>query len=398
MPTRPSPKSKTAVKKAVVKKADAIKAELSRTVSKNTLRVKATRAGALSKKLTSEPSAAGELSRTANIMDVARLAGVSKKTVSRVINDSELVHVETRTKVQSAIAALGYSPDPQARGLSSRYAYLIGMIFDNPTAQYIVSMQYGILDALRDSGFELVVHPCDSKQANYAESVKRFVKQQRLYGVILIPRVSEDEALAQAIRELGVEYIRIAAVELDQPERMIVTNDRRAGRDVARYFESLGHKRIALINGPSRYRSALERGAGFREGLLERGLTLPNDHVYEGGYTFESGVAGAQLLLALTPRPTAIFATNDQMAAGVYKAAQRMGLKIPEQLSVVGYDDSPLAVQLWPALTSCHIPVRMLGQSAAKALLGRRQGKLGFSGTSIEPNLVIRESSQPPER
>jgi LacI family transcriptional regulator len=339
-----------------------------------------------------------ELRHTATIVDVARLAGVSKKTVSRVINDSELVHAETRAKVQAAIAELRYSPDPQARGLSSRYAYLIGMIFDNPTAQYIVSMQYGILDGLRDSGFELVVHPCDSKQAGYIEGVKRFVKQQRLFGVILIPRVSEDGDLAAAMAELGVEYLRIAAVSMDAPERMIVTNDRHAGREVARYFESLGHQRVALINGPSRYRSALERGAGFVEGLNERGLDLPDTYRYEGGYTFESGVAGAQQLLGLSLPPTAIFAANDQMAAGVYKAAHRLGIKIPEQLSVVGYDDSPLAVQLWPALTTCHIPVRLLGQQAAKALLSRRHGKPQFYGSSIEPNLVIRESSQPPAR
>jgi LacI family transcriptional regulator len=347
----------------------------------------------------SVPSRSGKRAsstKTATIMDVARAAGVSKKTVSRVINDSELVHIETRERVQAAVKALNYSPDPQARGLSSRYAYLIGMIFDNPTAQYIVSMQYGILDGLKDSGFELVVHPCDSKQTDYVASVTRFVKQQRLYGVIMIPRVSEDEALAEAMRELGVEYLRIASVPLDQAERMIVTNDRHAGREVARYFESLGHKHIGLINGPARYRSAVERGAGFREGLKERGLSLAPNYVYEGGYTFESGVSGAQQLLLQSPRPTAIFATNDQMAAGVYKTAQKLGLKLPDQLSVVGYDDSPLAVQLWPALTTCHVPVRLLGQQAAKALLSRRNSKTNFVGVSIEPNLVIRESSQPP--
>jgi LacI family transcriptional regulator len=334
----------------------------------------------------------------ATIMDVARLSGVSKKTVSRVINDSELVQEQTRAKVQAVIDQLGYAPDPQARGLSSRYAYLIGMIFDNPTAQYIVSMQYGILDGLRDSGFELVVHPCDSKQPNYIESVKRFVKQQRLYGVILIPRVSEDESLAAAMRELGVEYIRIAAVSLDQVEHMIVTNDRYAGQEVARYFESLGHRVLAHISGPMRYRSAIERSEGFAQGLAERGIKLDTKYIYEGGYTFESGVAGAQHLLSLSPRPTAIFAANDQMAAGVYKAAQRMGLRIPEQLSVAGYDDSPIAVQMWPTLTTCHVPVRLLGQQAAKALLSQRQSKSSFAGSAIQPNLVIRESSQPPQK
>ena len=343
-------------------------------------------------------ASARKLQQSATIMDVARLAGVSKKTVSRVINDSELVQPETRARVQKAINQLSYMPDPQARGLSSRYAYLIGMIFDNPTAQYVVSMQYGILDGLRGSGFELVVHPCDSKQADYVEGVKRFVKQLRLYGVIMVPRVSEDETLAAAMRELGVEYLRVASVELDRPENMIVTHDRRAGIEVARYFEQLGHTRVALVSGPLRYRSAVERGEGFRDGLAERGLQLDPRYVFEGGYTFESGVVAAQYLLSLDPAPTAIFSCNDQMAAGVYKTAQRMGIRIPEQLSVVGYDDSPLALQLYPTLSSCHVPVRVLGEQAARALLSRRNSKSVFTGSSVEPSLVIRDSSQPPPR
>ncbi len=340
------------------------------------------------------PQATG-LRGNATIMDVARLSGVSKKTVSRVINESELVQDATREKVQAAIRTLNYVPDPQARGLSSKHSYLIGMVFDNPTAQYIVSMQYGILDGLRDSGFELVVHPCDSKQANYIDGVVQFVKRQRLFGVIMVPRVSEDDQLAQALQDIDVEYVRIAAVPLDVPERMIVTNDRKAGIEVGKYFESLGHQYVALISGPSRYRSALERSEGFKAGLASRGMKLAPAYVYEGGYTFESGVAGAQKLLSLEPRPTAIFAANDQMAAGVYKVAQRMQLAIPEQLSVVGYDDSPLATHLSPALTSCHVPVRALGLQAARALLSKRQGA-GFAGASVEPNLVMRDSAQPP--
>jgi len=343
---------------------------------------------------TLEKSGAGG---NATIMDVARLAAVSKKTVSRVINDSELVQPETRERVLNAIARLHYVPDPQARGLSSRYAYLIGMVFDNPTAQYVVSMQYGILDGLKNSGFELVVHPCDSKQPDYVEGVKEFVRRQRLFGVVMVPRVSEDENLALAMQELGVHYIRIAAVALDDPSNMIITNDRRAGFEAAQYFESLGHKHMAMITGPGRYRSALERSSGFREGLRTRGLELKEQCVYEGGYTFESGVTGAQVLLSQTPRPTAIFAANDQMAAGVYKVAHRMGIAIPEQLSVIGYDDSPLAVQLWPALTTCHVPVRALGQEAARALLSKRNAIGGFTGSAIQPSLVVRDSVQPPQ-
>lgn len=332
----------------------------------------------------------------ATINDIARLAGVSKKTVSRVINLSPLVRPETREKVSALMRLHGYVPDPQARGLAFRRSFLIGLVFDNPTAQYIVNMQYGALDALRGSGFELVVHPCDSKQAGYIDGIRRFVQQQKLHGVILIPRVSEDQELAAALDAIGCRYVRIASVPLDLPERMLVTHDRHAGAEVAEYLESLGHRRIALVTGPQRYRSAIERGGGFLDALARRGIVLPPASIYEGGYTFESGVAGAEQLLSQTPRPTAIFACNDEMAAGVYKAAQRMGIAIPGELSVVGYDDSPLASQLWPALTTIRLPVRDIGRQAAAMLLSGEPGRGG--SVSVTPHLVTRDSSQPPPR
>ena len=189
----------------------------------------------------------------ATINDIARLAGVSKKTVSRVINDSPLVKPDTRAKVHALMREYGYAPDPQARGLAFRRSFLIGLVFDNPTAQYIVNIQYGVLDALRDSGYELVVHPCDSKSEGYVDGIRRFVQQQKLHGVILIPRVSEDEALAEALRAIDCRYVRIASVAMDEPGRMLVTHDRSAGAEAANYLESLGHRRIGLITGPKRY-------------------------------------------------------------------------------------------------------------------------------------------------
>ncbi|MBU8975999.1 MULTISPECIES: LacI family DNA-binding transcriptional regulator [unclassified Lysobacter] len=340
------------------------------------------------------------LTGKATINDIARLTGVSKKTVSRVINNSPLVHPETREKVLALMKQLGYVPDPQARGLAFRRSFLIGLVYDNPTAQFIVNMQYGALDALRDSGYELVVHPCDSSKEDYIESVRRFAQQQKLHGVILIPRVSEDEQLATALREIGVRYVRIASIPLDQAASMVVTHDRQAGTEAANYLESLGHRIIGLITGPRRYRSTVERGGGFLGGLDARGIELSPDYIYEGGYTFDSGVAGAEYLLAKSPRPTAIFACNDEMAAGVYKAAMRRGLSIPGDLSVVGYDDSPLASQLWPALTTIHSPIRDLGHMAAQMLLSDEPAASAeppAAPRTVTPHLVVRDSSQRPK-
>ncbi|HST44852.1 MAG TPA: LacI family DNA-binding transcriptional regulator [Luteimonas sp.] len=334
--------------------------------------------------------------KVATINDIARLSGVSKKTVSRIINQSPLVRQDTREKVQALMREVGYVPDPLARGLAFRRSFLIGMVYDNPTAQYIVNMQYGALDAMRDSGFELVVHPCESRSAGYIEGVRLFVQQQRLHGVILVPRASEDQALADMLGEIGCRYVRIAAVALDETSRMVVTHDREGAAEAAGYLHTLGHRDIALVTGPRSYRSAIERTSGFVDALARHGLDVPKARIVEAGYTFESGVAAAEQLLSGNRRPSAIFCGNDEMAAGVYKVALRAGIAIPQHLSVVGFDDSPLASRLWPALTSVRLPIRDMGRIAAGMLLQDPAASASLAAGSVHPHLIIRDSSQHP--
>ena len=341
----------------------------------------------------SDAAASGKAS---TINDIARLSGVSKKTVSRIINDSPLVRKDTRDRVEAVMREVGYSPDPMARGLAFRKSFLIGMVYDNPTAQYIVNMQYGALDALRDSGFELVVHPCDSRSPGYIDGVRRFAQQQKLHGVMLVPRASEDQALADMLADIDCRYTRIASVAMDEPSRMVVTHDRNGAAEVADYLLGLGHTDIALITGPQAYRSAIERTQGFIEAMASRGVQVPKARVVEAGYTFESGVAAAEKLLFGKQRPTAIFCGNDEMAAGVYKVAMRAGINIPRQLSVIGFDDSPLASRLWPSLTSVRRHTRDTGRIAA-AMLIQPESAVALSAASIRPHLIIRDSAQPPE-
>jgi LacI family transcriptional regulator len=328
--------------------------------------------------------------RPATINDIARLAGVSKKTVSRVINRSPLVRADTREKVEALIREHHYAPDPMARGLAFRKSFLIGMVYDNPNAEYVVQMQNGALDSLRGSSFELVVHPCDSRNADYIDGVRAFAVQQRLHGVILVPRVSEDQALVDMLREVGCRYARIGALELDDAAHMITTNDREAP-STCQYLESLGHRHIGLITGPQRYLSARERGGVRRDAAAARRAFRP--YIAEGG-TFESGVACAERLLALNPRPTAIFTLNDEMAAGVYRPPTGC-LRIPEQLSVVGFDDSPIASRLWPSLTTVRLPIRDMGLRAAALLL--HDPSVAQNPVTFIPHLVVRESCQPPQ-
>jgi LacI family transcriptional regulator len=341
--------------------------------------------------------AAAGLGRRATINDIARLASVSKKTVSRVINQSPFVKEETRAKIDAVIREIGYQPDPQARGLAFRRSFLIGLVYDNPNAQYIVNIQDGALDALRGSGFELVVHPCDRRSEDFVPGVRRFVERQKLHGVILLPPVSEDQNLTKALQELDCDYVRIASVKLDTSEHMVASNDREATAEVGKYLESLGHTRIGLIAGPPQYRSANERQSGFIGALQQRGVKVAPEYIVEGNYTFDSGVVCAEALLTRSPRPTAIFACNDEMAAGVYKTAYRLGIRIPEELSIVGFDDSPLASRLWPSLTTVRLPIRDMGRLAASKLLPAA-GAEAAATSIVVPHLVVRDSSRPPPR
>jgi len=333
--------------------------------------------------------------KAATINDIARLAGVSKKTVSRIINQSPLVRQDTRDKVEALMREIGYTPDPLARALAFRRSFLIGMVYDNPTAQYVVDMQYGALDALRDSGFELVVHPCDTRSPGYVEGVRRFVQQQKLHGVILVPRASEDQALIDMLQSTDCRYTRIAALALDTISSSVITHDRDGAAEAAEYLLSLGHREIALVTGPSAYRSTHERSAGFSEALAQRGIALAPQRIITAGYTFESGVAAAEKLLQSCPRPTAIFCGNDEMAAGIYRVAMRLNISIPRELSVIGYDDSSLASRLWPPLTSVRRNTRDAGRTAATMLIQpERQPQQQIA--SVRPHLIVRESCQPP--
>ena len=336
--------------------------------------------------------------KPATINDIARLAEVSKKTVSRVINNSPFVKEETRKRVEAVIAEHGFTPDPQARGLAFRRSFLVGMIYDNPSPNYVVNMQQGVLDAVRGSGLELVVHPCNRASETFLAEVRAFVVRQKLFGVVMPPSVSEDDRVVAILREADCPYVRIASVSLDEPACMVVTHDSRGAARAARHLAGLGHRRIAFISGPDSFRSSHERGQGFREGLAEYGLSLDDACVRQGAYTFESGVEAAQSLLSMREPPTAIFAGNDEMAIGVMKAARDAGLDVPRDLSIVGFDDLPMASRVWPNLTTVRLPIRDMGRMAAEKLTARSRGldPATLVQPEVDPSLVVRDSTAAP--
>ncbi|MFM6933627.1 MAG: LacI family DNA-binding transcriptional regulator [Novosphingobium sp.] len=303
------------------------------------------------------------------INDVARIAGVSKKTVSRVINRSPLLNQATREKVEAVIAELGYVPNPQARALALRRNFLLGLIHDNPNAQMVLNFQEGVLDAIQGTEFALVVRPVDRHSPSLFDDIRQFIEQQRLYGVMILPPLSENDALAALFRELGCNYVRMGSAPLDDAAHLVQSNDRQAVRDAVAYLVAQGHTRIGLVQGPDGFRSAAERELGWHDAMKAAGLPHGPDLMARGNYTFETGRdAGGKLIDAAEP-PSAIFASNDVMAAGVLHAARGRGLDVPKDLSIVGFDDTAIATAIWPPLTTVRWPIRTMARSAALKLI-----------------------------
>lgn len=327
------------------------------------------------------------------INDIARLANVSKKTVSRVINHVPTVNAELRDKVNEAIAKTGFKPNPQARGLAFRKSFLIAMIYDNPNATFIVGMQAGILDALRGSGFELLVHQCQRRSPSFISDVREFVERQQPHGVILLPPISENPKLLQMLHEVGCPHVSVAAANVEAALFRVVSRDSDACAEAGLHLVDLGHKRIAVIAGPEGHRSGTERLHGFIGALQSRGLDVPPQFIAQGAYTFESGIQAGETLLSQHPRPTAIFASNDEMAAGIYQVAHRLGLSVPQDLSVVGFDDNPIASRLWPPLTTIRLPIPLMARLAATPLISPIPKQ---DAALVEPKLVVRNSTHTP--
>jgi LacI family transcriptional regulator len=331
------------------------------------------------------------------ISDVARLAGVSKKTVSRVINNSPKVGSATRENVLKVIGSLNYVPSPQARGLAARRSFLIGLIYDNPDPLYIDAIQRGILKVCGPAGYEMVVHPCDIRREGFLEDILRFISRSHVDGVIVLPPISELNHVSQAIHEAGCRYVRLAAAAItDESRRIVVSDERAAVRELVEYLIKLGHRRIGFISGPVGYLSARERFEGFIEAHRKHGIAFDPELKVEGAYSLETGKACTHKLLSLKNPPTAIFASNDDMAAGAIHAAGEMGFKVPDRLSIAGFDDSRVASLISPTLTTIRRPVMQMSSLAATKLINAidsAEGVQPAADTVIMPEVIVREST-----
>ncbi len=338
----------------------------------------------------------------ATIDDVAELAGVSIKTVSRVVNREPNVRQSTREKVDEAIAELNYRPNMSARSLASHRSRLIVLVYDDPSAYevpsagYVIRMQQGTLRACRTANYELLIHPCNYRNKDVKKELQQLIEQARPDGIVVAAPLSNMPKIVNAIATSGTPFVRLSPGRKSRKEFTIATDDREISAEMTRHIASLGHERIAFIAGNPKHKAVTNRYSGYRDGLEDSGITFAEELVAAGDNSIGSGEAAAERLLSLDDPPTAIFAANDDMAAGVVRVANRLGLDVPGQLSVAGFDDSALARQIYPALTTVRQPLSTMAERAALALIGKC-GKPGpAAGTEIIPSqLKIRESTGP---
>ncbi len=329
------------------------------------------------------------------INDVAKHAGVSIKTVSRVTNKESSVRQTTVDKVNAAINELNYQPNLAARNLASTKSYVIGFIYDNPNAYYVIDMQNGILSACQDKGYELLIHPCDAKSPDICDELTKMVKHSRLSGLVLTPPMSEDPKILAALDEIDANYVRIIAGESTDAENglTVLVNDKHGALEITQHLIDMGHSDIGFLSGDQHHESTKERLTGFKDALRLNQLSVVNDWVLDGQYSFESGVEGANKLINLPKRPTALVACNDEIAAGALFAARLAGLDIPKDLSIVGFEDSPFSRQTWPKLTTVHQPNVKIAKVATELLIANSKETVDKKSMVFTPEPVIRDSS-----
>ena len=327
--------------------------------------------------------------------EVAQHVGVSPMTVSRVLSGDAKVRAETRARVQTAIAKLGYSPNVAARNLARASTVHIGLLYNNPSAAYMNELLVGVLEQSSHAGCQVLLEKCGSRNER---AVIEKLLQEGVGGVILPPPLSDSRVALETVRAAKIPFIAVATGRPTAEGLSVRINDFEAAAAMTRYLLSLGHHNIGFIVGAPNQTASGERYAGFAAALNERGLTARPEWVKQGQFTYRSGLAAAEQLLSGPRRPSAIFASNDDMAAAAIAVAHRLRLDVPGNLTVVGFDDTPLATTIWPALTTIRQPVAAMARKAIELLL--EEIRLRTAGSSLGPlqhivnfSLIKRESS-----
>lgn len=341
------------------------------------------------------------MKRNATIDDVAKAAGVARVTVSRVLNNGANVRPETRERVRRAVEDLGFSVNRQARALASGTARQIMLIHAHspelePNSYYNAGLELGALRGCSALGFDLVTRAVDPDDPNRFRLLASILDGARPAGLIVSPPLSDDIEFIEVARRSRVDVVAISAGERARDVVMAVGIDERAGgHAIGRHLVSLGHRRIGFIKGPPEHRAAVLRYDGFLDALREAGIR-EEPWTASGDFTFRSGVEAAERLLGEGDRVTALACANDDMAAGVMLALHRAGLEIPADISVSGFDDTPMSEIVWPPLTTIRQPIKDFTERAVHLLAESRTNGEGVHYDLLPFELIVRESTSRP--
>lgn len=331
------------------------------------------------------------------IKDVARLAGVSFKSVSRVVNNEAWVSDEVRTKVQAVIEQLNYQPNRTAR-LMRTAPFSLAFVYDNPNSHYVIEMQNGILTECREKGFELVIHPTDSASDQVRHELTSMIGTNLVGGVILTPPLSESTTLVQQLLEQQAKVVRIVS-GAEPPDELcptIYVDDEAAGQAITEHLLDQGHRHIAFLGYHKDHKSSLGRYRGYCAALHHAGFAVEDELVIAGHFTFDSGVQMTEQLLQQSNKVTALFGCNDEIAAGALYAARKRQLAVPEDLSIVGFENSPFSRQTWPGLTTVHQPNAEIAARAAAMLISLMlEPEQTPKHCGFKLQLVLRDSVSP---
>lgn len=333
----------------------------------------------------------------ATIRDVALHAGVSPMTVSRVINKESHVRADTRAQVEAAIRDLDYTPSPAARSLAGSSPCRIGLLYDNPSTGYLSEFLIGALDASSRTGAQLIVEKCTDTQP--AEAALNKLLKIGVDGLILPPPLCESPEMHRLIRASGTATVAVAPGRPQADMAAIRIDNEGAARELTEHLLKLGHRRFGFIKGHPNQTVSAQRLKGFLSALKDAGIKRTEARIEPGYFTYRSGLEATRKLLAGKTRPTAILAANDDMASAAMSLAHRMGLEVPADLSIVGFDDTPMASAIWPPLTTIHQPIADMARAAVDLVLEeirrKRRNDEAHAQLLQAYRLVTRESSGP---
>lgn len=332
---------------------------------------------------------------SATIRDVAREAGVSVTTVSRVLNDSGPVKAATRQRVRDVAQRLHFTPNTTARSLSTKRTLTLGVLLPDVYGEFFSEVIRGIDQVAQQHGYHVLISGAHNEPAEVDAAVSAM--RGRVDGLILMAAELDTETLARNLPERVPAVLINANHDASQFDTINIDNYGGAVAMTAHLLR-LGHREIRMISGPARNRDAAERERGFRAALQQAGITPHPEWIVEGAFTEASGYRAAERLLTQGVRPTAIFAANDSMAVGALSAARGLGLRVPEDVAVAGFDDVPIAEYVSPPLTTVRVAITKLGSCATERLVQNiRAHNRHERRHEIQPTeLVIRGSSGAP--